>query len=146
MFGFGSSEKRELQKLWAGFQQIREYVSLRMNEFQQYSIVTAFPNLPEEYSISPENSVGRTQDDWKKLCNDLQELGKEAEKLYSRAPGLNGEGGRAGSLAITYSFLYARAKVLSEPSAALLIADLESFKKEMTAKVETQIENRARNR
>lgn len=143
MFGFGSSEKKELQKLWAGLQQIRQHALLNMNEFEQYSFVSAFDNLPEEFSISPEDSVRRTKDDWKHLANDLQEFGKEGHQMYSRASGLHGEGGRAGMLAITYLFLFARAKVLSEPGANLLIADIESFRSEITAKVQMQIEKRS---
>ena len=144
MFGFGSSEKKELQKLWAGFQGIRQFVLLKMNEYEQYSFVTAFANLPDEFASCLENDPTRTKDDWKHLANDLQELGKEGHKMYSGVGGLYGEGGRAGLLSINYLFLLTRANVLSLPEAKLLLQDMEVFRSEILAKVETQIENRAR--
>jgi hypothetical protein len=146
MFGFGFSEKKELQKLRAGFEQIRQHILLRMNEFEQYSFVTAFDNLPEEYSLELDDDLVRSKDDWKHLANDLQDFGKEGYKMYSGASGMHGEGGRAGMLSVNYLFLYARANVLSEPAAQLLIADIKSFRREATAKVQKQIETRARSR
>ena len=146
MFGFGSSENRELQKLRAGFEQICQHVLLRMNEFEKYSFVTAFDNLPDEYLVEVHEGTDRSKDDWKHLANDLQEFGKEGHQMYSGLPGLHGEGGRAGLVAVTYLFLYARVNVLSEPAAKLLIADMNSFRSEAVAKVQTQIESRARSR
>ena len=146
MFGFGSSDKKELQKLWAGFQNIRQLVLLKYNEYEQYSFATAFNNLPDEFTNCLENDLSRTKDDWRLLANDLQEFGKEGNKMYSGVGGLHGEGGRAGLLSVTYLFLLARANVLSLPEAKLFLHDMEVFRNEILAKVATQIENRARSR
>ncbi|CAN1548292.1 hypothetical protein MCELHM10_02064 [Paracoccaceae bacterium] len=135
MFGFGKSEKKAVEKLRAQFEDIRQRVLLKMNEYEQYSFVTAFDNLPDGIAECFEEARPTTKEGWKELSDELLSIAREGYRLFESAPGLHGEGGRAGIEALAFLAFKAGASASSEPQALLLSSDMEKFRSEIAARV-----------
>ncbi len=128
MFGIFGGNLGKVRRLRTDFEKIRQKVLFQMIPYEQYSFGSVFHNLPDEITDAMENIDGRDFEGWRKFGKNLLSIASTGYKQYSRAGGISGEGGRAGTQGVLLLAFESLAKSYDLPEAVVLSGDIKRFR------------------